>query len=474
MMRTPRTALAVFALTASGCGGIIHRVEPAQIPVETPQSFSRLTSDSEAAPDGGPWWQSFDSRELSELVQDALGGNFDLVQAYARLKQAQAAERVAFAGYSPTVSASARYTGTRIVQPFLPEPIDAGQFDLASALSYELDLWGRVAHTHRAQNEEMQATSEDLETAHISVAAQVAETYFQVVEQRVIEALLTEQLQVSETFLELTELRFDQGITTGLDVFQQRNQVESVRAQFPPVRAALAVAEHQLAVLLGQPPGVVQVSAQRLPGLPPFPEVGVPSTVLLNRPDVQAARHRATAQDHRIGAAVAEYFPRFTLDASLGFRSFNGFQGLFDDFVYNVAGQVAGNLFEGGRRKAEVRRNRALLEERLAAFAQQVLVALQEVEDALVQERQQQERLARLQAQLETAQATLQEARLQYVNGLSDFLPVLTALQAQQEAERQVVGARRLLLARRVQLHRALGGRISNVVPPEDSKESPS
>jgi outer membrane protein TolC len=180
--------------------------------------------------------------------------------------------------------------------------------------------------------------------------------------------------------------------------------------------------------------------------------------VLLRRPDVQAARHRAVAQDHRIGAAIAEYFPRFTLDASLGWRSFNGFEGLFDNFIYTVAGQLGATLFQGGRRKAEVRRNRALLEERLGAFAQQVLVALREVEDALVEEREQVRLVGRLDRQVDAARATLVEARLRYVNGLSDFLPVLTALQGLQDAERQRVAAQRELLARRVRLHRALGG----------------
>jgi outer membrane protein, multidrug efflux system len=441
-----------------GCGGLIHRVEPDPDPaVKVPD---RWTAAYRVAEGGGAdrWWEAFRADELNRHVTTALGANFDLVQAFARLEQAEAAKNGAFSGFLPTVTARAQYGGTRIVQPFLDRSIDAGQFDLGPALSYELDVWGRVAQAHAAEVENLRATRFDVAAAHLTVAASVVETWLRAVEQQAVLALLRRQLETSRTFLELTELRFDQGIASGLDVFQQRSQVAAVEARFPPVRAAEAVAEHQLAVLLGRAPGSLQVERDALPELPPFPEVGLPSTVLLRRPDVQAARHRAVAQDHRIGAAIAEYFPRFTLDASLGWRSFNGFEGLFDDFIYTVAGQLGATLFQGGRRKAEVRRNRALLEERLGAFAQQVLVALREVEDALVEQREQVRLVARLDRQVDAARATLAEARLRYVNGLSDFLPVLTALQGLQDVERQRVAAQRELLARRVRLHRALGG----------------
>lgn len=450
-----------IALLTAGCGGVLHRVDkepPAA--VETPESFVNRPGDpSTEAPFDGRWWLRFQAEDLNRVVEAALDDNLDLAQVYARLEQAEYLRKGAFAGFFPSVGYTAQYSGTRSLFGFAQGgAFEFGTFDAGGTLSYEVDLWGRVAHGHAAAAAEMRAATADAETAVLSVAANVAEVYFRVVEARAALELLQRQLEASETFLELTELRFDKALASGLDVFQQREQVASTRSLFPPVRATLAVSEHQLAVLLGQPPGSVRVNRDALPDLPPFPELGLPSTVLLQRPDVRAARERVVAQDHRIGTAIAQFYPRFALNASVGVRSFNGFEDLFDDFVWNIVGSLTGPIFQGGRLRAEVNRNRAALKERVAGFTQVVLVALREVEDALAQEREQKALIEDLDRQEEAARNTLKEAQLRYSNGLSDYLPVLTALTSLQNTQRQALLAQRELLSRRIQLHRALGG----------------
>ena len=135
----------------------------------------------------------------------------------------------------------------------------------------------------------------------ITVSANVIDTWLQVIEQKAILRLLKAQLEANQTYVELVELRFRQGLASSLDVFQQRQQNASLEAQIPPVRAQIEVLQHQLAVLTGQPPGATMVGQSSLPRAPDLPEVGLPTELLQERPDVQAAQRRVVAANHRSG-----------------------------------------------------------------------------------------------------------------------------------------------------------------------------
>jgi len=460
-----RGGILLFA-HAFGCGGIIHAVDEAPPPpVESRDVWT--VGSSTTSPVSGRWWQSFDDPKLEALVEAALGTNLDLVAAYARLARAEALQKSARAGFFPQVDASA--SGSRARRNFNfgsgTIPVEQDTFSLSASASYEIDVWGRVAHAAKAAQREFQASAYDAETAAMTVASRVATTYYDLVEQRATLALLEAQLRASATYLELLELRFDQGTASGLDVFQQREQVASQRANLPPVLARIEVLENALSTLLARPPQNVTVERVVLPEPPPFPEIGIPSAVLRQRPDVRAAELRLIAEDHRLGTAIADRYPRVNLDASLGFNAFD-FADLFEQFVWSLGASITGALFDGGRRAAEVERNRAVVEERLAVYGQTILTALEEVENALVNERRQVDLIEALDRQLEAARSTLEQARLQYANGLTDYLPVLTALTQSQQLERAVVSARRQRLVFRIQLHRALGGTWAEELPP--------
>lgn len=452
-----RAALLCLVLAVGGCGGLLHSVEDApKPPVAVETEFKRGIGTSSVAI--GRWWTTFGDDGLNEVMRAGVTGNLDLKRAKARLDQAKAIRRGANAAWWPTIDVSGNVSRSQSAFQF--GTFTNTQYDVSAAAAYEIDLWGRINFTAEAAALDFKATELDLETMAMSVSAQIAETWFQLVEQRATLDLLQRQLKANQTFLELVELRFGQGQVGALDVYQQRQQVAATEGQIPSVESSLAVLEHRLAVLLARSPSTPRLPAQaELPGLPPSPAVGVPAKLLQRRPDVKAAQARVAAADNRVGAAIADQFPTIRLTANAGYRSFQDTPtDLFQNFIWSLAGGIAGPLFDGFRRRAEVDRTKAVLEDQLLAFGQVVLTAVQEVEDALVQEQQQQKRLNELDKQVALAQETLNQARTRYVNGLSDYLPVLNSLTSLQQLEQQQLAAQRGLLSFRIQLYRALGG----------------
>lgn len=465
-----RTALATtLAVVTTSCSP--HRtVESPRPPVDVPDEFAQTAGDErevapeEAMPDR--WWVAFGDPELNHLVDEALARNFQLGAAWARLEQAEARLQSANSAYWPQISTQLDVSRRRTVAVFGAlgrQEFENNQLGLSVPVSYEVDLWNRLGHQVAASGLDALAGRDEVESLAMTVVANLVETWLDLLEQRATRRLLEEQLDTNETYLELVLLRFANGLGSAVDVYQQRQQVQSTEAQLALVQGRETAARQQLAVLVGRAPGAFAQEIGELPEptflppLPPLPETGIPAQLLLARPDVRAARRRVEAQDHRLGAAIADQFPTFRFNASVGLSS-PDLPGLLSSFVWSVAGSLLAPVLDGGRRAAEVRRNRAALRELLQSFAQTLLTAMLEVENALALERQLVVQHENLTEQLEAAQGTLRESRRRYAQGLSDYLPVLTALQSVQVTQQNLLTTRRQLLSQRVQLARALGG----------------
>lgn len=465
--------IAVFGVTfgasLGGCAWlhpVDHDVAP---PVLVPEQFSQGTATSSVGT--GRWWTALSDPTLDRLEAQAFEHNLDLLRAFLRVDAAVATAAAANAAWWPSLDAEVNASRTRSVtdlnnSPFAPggggEPniigIEQSALTLSLAAAYEIDVFGKLKSRTSATDFDALATRHDLDAVAMSLSAQVAEVWYQLVEQRAVLALLDQQIESNGIYLELTELRFGEGQATALDVLQQRQQTAATRSQRPLVEARVATLEHQLAILLGAPPrhpSFAEVTA--FPELPPLPETGVPAALVRRRPDVRAAELRVVAADYRVGAALADRFPSLRLNGSLGLRVFS-LSTFFDGVIWNVAGSLLGPIFDGGRRAAEMDRTEAVLQEALTTYGQTVLVAFREVEDALVQERKQREHLEQLAQQVEAARRTLDEARTRYLGGLSEYLQVLTALRTLQQVEQQYLTSQRQLLSYRIQLCRSLGG----------------
>jgi NodT family efflux transporter outer membrane factor (OMF) lipoprotein len=468
MTRWPATTTIVLvAFATTGC--LPHQpVANPRAPIDLPEDYAETAGDEAEVPQALPerWWVAFGDPELVALVDLALDQNFQLGAAWARVEQAEAVVEGASSSWWPQISAQLDVARRRQVAVFGAlgrQEFENNALGLSVPVSYELDLWNRVGAQVAASGIDVLATRDDFEALALTVAANVVETWLNLVQQRALGRLLDEQLETNRVYAELVTLRFAHGLASALDVFQQRQQVAAIEAQVAQIGGSETVARQQLAVLIGRPPGALGEQIGQLPEptvlppLPPLPETGIPAHLLLRRPDVRAARRRVEAADWRVGAAIADQFPQLRFSASIGLSS-PTLEDLLGSFVWSLAGSLLAPILDGGRRAAEVRRNRAVVQERLQQFAQTLLNAMLEVESALAQERQAMIQIESLETQLEAGRSALQESRRRYAEGLSDYLPVLTALVSVQRLEQSVLATQRAVLSQRVQLARALGG----------------
>ena len=436
----------------SGCS--LHSVNYDVRPdVDSPAAFSfDGTQISDISSDLlAPWWQSFDRSELSALVGQALTQNYDIAESIAVLNQAQSIAYQTGTFRLPQVDvggdSSVDWDGSERQR---------GDAEIGAALSWELDVWDRIGSAAKADRLEAQARFEDVETLKLSLSAEVANAYFGAAAAHQRLGLLEEQLKLDRDLLNLLQLRLDSGVGTSVDVLQQKARVADSETLVPLAQSDLAVFENRLDVLVGQmPDGKSRVaSSETLSFADKMPSIGVPAALLMNRPDLRAARAELVAADADIAAAIADRLPQITLDGSFAFSDESTYTGP----VSMLMGTFVTPLLDWGRRKAEVKRNEALYEERLANYTQLFLEALEDVENALIRERKQREFLKKLSNQKSILQKTARASEERYTQGIDDYLPVINALQELRAVERSLITEQLNLINIRIDLFRAIGG----------------
>jgi multidrug efflux system outer membrane protein len=407
---------------------------------------------------GRRWWEAFNDPQLNDLIEEALGHNFTLRQSWARLRQAQALAVKSGAALYPELELDAGASSERR-QTDTTETVES--YSLGLTGSYEIDLWGRIRSERQAARLSAAASREDLNTAAITLSANIVARWIGIISQRMQKRLLVQQLDANQTLLELVELRFRKSLASAVDVFQQRQLVEQTRAQLPLVEQSERRLLNELALLLGRTPfSRPQIQARSFEIPADLPAAGIPAQLLENRPDIRAAIKRLEAADWNVAAARADRLPQISLSVEAAYQA-DKLSLLMDNWLTRLAANMTAPLLDGRRRASEVRRLRAVVAENLAAYRQTVLTAMREVEDALVDETKLREHLKGIQAQLDAARNALNEARRRYRSGLSDYLPVLTQLITVQELERSRIQRRADLLTARVDLYRSLGGTIT-------------
>lgn len=456
-MRFLCTLALLIALTLTGCTLFSPETRaPAHEAVPDSYSNQALAADTDQR-----WWESFHSGQLNALVEEALGGNFSLKESWARLRQSEALAIQSGAARWPDLSVEAGVSGggqldTQSNGDTTYTPLESYRLGVAS--TYEVDLWGRIRSKQQAAILSASASRQDLNAAAISLAANVTTRWIGVMSQRMQKKLLQQQLEANITVADLLELRFRKSLASALDVFQQRQVVEQVRAQMPLAEQQEQRLLNELALLLGRMPfEAPKVAAEPLTIPQDVPETGLPIQLLSARPDIRAAMLRLEAADWSVSEARADRLPAIRLTGSAAYEA-GELDALFDNWLFNLAAGLTAPLFDGRRRAAEVEHQRAAVDESLAAYRRTILNAVREVEDALVDEKKLREHLVGLNAQLSAARSALDEARQRYRSGLNDYLPVLTQLVSVQGLERTIINRTADLLVARVDLFRALGG----------------
>ncbi len=457
----------VLSQTLSSCTPYAPAARSAEEEISLPDSYSMQESLHNQ---GQRWWQAIGDQELNSFVDEALADNQNLHSLWARFERAEAQARKAGADMKPSLAAAAGASYAKI------KTDDSGSTELKDysiglAASYEVDLWGRIRAARDSAVLVAEASREDLNAAAMTVAAEVTDRWVAILSQRLQLQLLEQQVSINKTYLELVDLRFRMSLASALDVFQQKQLVERAVAQQPLVEMQERMLQNQLAVLLGRMPNqVVQISREKMPVLKKVPAAGLPLQLLENRPDIVAALRRLEASDQALAAARADRLPALRLTGSGTYDS-GKLEDVFDNWMVNLGAALTAPVLDGGRRRAEVDISQAEVKQQLAEYRQVVLTAVREVEDALISEAKIRENIAALENQLESAQKGLTEARSRYINGLNDYLPVLTQLLSVQDLEKNLIQRNEDLLAARIDLYRAIGGTwIDDLNPPARKK----
>ena len=477
----PFAPLAAFWVCA-GCAAAAPPVLP-EIARDVPASFteSPATSGHEAI----EWWRGFTDPVLDEVIEAVLASNFDLSEALARVQQARVRGRLAEAVILPGVQARAgvdtfdaptnagigaqlRDLGLdeALENTFegvtLPDRLGLTSWTVGADFAYELDLWDRLRHASLAAGAELLASESDAQTVRIGILAETITAYFDIVDARRQIAIGRESLALLEEQERLAATRYERGLTDWLALDRAREEQRDAQARLPQLDSRLAEAEGRLAVLLGGYRGDV---AGILPGaLAPAPVAepvppGVPADLLLQRPDVQAAERRLQAAGHDVEARRAKLMPSLSFSGSIGLQSINA-AGLFN--VQQWFGNLLANLlvpvFDGDRLAANVALAHARFDELAAAYGRTVVMAVNEVEAALAELRNESRRRALLAARRDEAQETRDLRMRQYASGLSGYADLLDASHALLRVESAHAGAERDLALARLAVHRALGG----------------
>ena len=410
------------------------------------------------------WWETVGDEQLNSFVDEALTDNQTLLSYWARLEKAQAQARKEGADLKPSLAGAAGASYTRIETD--SSSGENKNYSIGLVAGYEVDLWGRIRATNESALLSAEASREDLNTVAMTLAAEVTERWVAILSQRLQRQLLEQQLSNNETYLELVELRFRKSLASALDVFQQRQLVERSKAQLPLIEMQERMLQNQLAVLLGRMPNQSPViTRQELPVLDAVPDAGLPVQLLQNRPDIVAAFKRLEAVDQDLAAARADRLPALRLTGSVAYDS-DQLEKVFDNWIANLAASVTAPVFDGGRRKAEVDINEAAVQQQLAEYRQLVLSAVREVEDALISETKIREHVVATENQLQAGKNALKEAGTRYLNGLNDYLPVLTQLLSVQSLENDLIRRHEDLLVARISLYRAIGGSWTDELSP--------
>jgi multidrug efflux system outer membrane protein len=440
--------------------------ERASLESEVPATFSNL---AKASSPQQRWWKTFQDPELNNLIHELLDNNLTLKEAWARLDQANALAVKSNADFYPDLNFAADASAGRRQTKNSQKTIDNIQnYSLGLFSSYEIDLWGKIRSENQAALLTYSATREDLNTAAMTLTATVAETWIRIISQRMQKQLLHDQLTANLKVLELIELRYNNSLASALDVFQQRQVVFRSEAQIPLVEQNEALLLNELNLLLGRNPvAETSITRQKLNIPEDIPKTGLPAWLLIARPDIRAAYFRLEASDWQVSVAQADRLPSINLTAGASFQA-DKFDLLFENWLINLAAGLTAPIYDGDRRKAEVDRTKAVVAENLAAYRQNVLIAIKEVEDAMISETKLREHVSALDKQLEASQNALNEASSRYQKGIDTYLPVLTQLISVQNLEQDIIARQSDIMIARVNLYRALGGTWTDeLVAPE-------
>jgi outer membrane protein, multidrug efflux system len=440
------------AVTLSGCATRSARSAP--VP-SLPEAYTAAEQVSVSSADLAGWWRGFGDDKLNSLIDRAVAGNFDLKIAQERVREARAV--------GANTSATRQLPNTGVTGGYADRSTTGGGlFQTGFDTAYELDLFGGGRASVRAAKADTQASEESANSTLVSVIAETARNYMELREAQERLALSRQTLGAQQQSLRLAEIRRNAGLVSDLDPTRAAAQVESIRAGIPLLEAQEQRTINAIALLLGTDTANVQpelATAGSLPEAPPDVPVGLPSDLLRRRPDIRQAERQIAGSAARVGVAVSNLYPKFSLTSGAGGQS-NALMSILSGAarLWSFGSSFSWGLLNYPATKANINAAESREQQSMLAYEQSVLTGLNEVEDGLANYVNERERQPALIKAVEANREALRLANIRYERGLSNYIDVLDAQRSLYSAEDALVQSRANITTHLVALYKALGG----------------
>lgn len=456
-MKAFAPALLTLALSACAVGPDYRApaTDPARIDALENADYDRSRFEA-------TWWQQFDDPTLNQLVQRSLQDNRELRVAFSRLRAARAIRDDVANDRFPTVTSRASGEFGKAQQPPTSEDrIRQERYDLGLDMAWEVDLFGRIQRQLEASEARIELAEADYYQLQVSLIAELVDAYGTLRGAQLRESIARKNLKNQQDSRAITEQLRDAGVGNELDVLRADARLAATEASLPQLQAQQVRAQNRIATLLGQRPEQLEIdlTAKPLPVIAKALPIGNPADLLRRRPDIRAAERQLAAATAEVGVATADLFPRVSLSGFLGFTAGRGSQlGASAARAWGVAPSITWAAFDLGSVRARLRGAEAEADGALSQYEQQVLLALEESENAFSDYAKRQQRLISLVRQAEASRAAAEQAAIRYREGTVDFLVLLDAERERLAAEDAQASAEVELYSGIVAIYKALGG----------------
>ncbi len=454
--------LAVFLI--AGCMTVGPDYSPPEMrtPKAWQKDIARVTIDRESEVEIlAKWWDTFNDPVLSDLMEQAVAGNLNLKQALNSVKQARIQRGITDADRFPSVNSSGS-AGRTYSKDMSGDFTGTNSFRLGLDASWEMDLFGGIRRSIEAADANLEATEESYRDVLVSLLAEVALNYIEVRSYQSQLLVAESNLRSQEETYDITKWRHRAGLTTALDVENASKNLEQTRSQIPSLKSGLEQAKNRIAVLVGREPGALDPDLHEYRSVPVAPDeiaLGIPADLLRRRPDLRRAERELAAQTAKIGVAEANLYPRITLSGNIGLSAL-ALGDLFssDSLSTGVNSGISWPVYDAGRIMKNIEIQYAAQEQKLIAYRAALLIALEDVENAMTSYTYDLARRESLLKASESAEQAADTSRAQYLSGLMDFQSVLEAEKTLLTFQNNVVQSDAQIIKDLIGLYKALGG----------------
>ncbi|MDD7986787.1 efflux transporter outer membrane subunit [Lentisphaera marina] len=433
-----------------------HRPE-----IDSPKTFS-TEINSPSLENSAKWWSQLGDDELNTFMDKVFTDNLSLAQSWARLRQAEARLGISRSAKKLKLNATADAEGNKRKVDTGPnddkQTFGRENYSLGLKANYEVDLWDRISDENAASAMDYEAQKAQVQGTALLLSAEVAESWMTLKAISEQLDLLNEQIETNTQTLDIISHRQKRGLANIVDLFQQRQQLARVKSLIPDLEERKDNLRLKLILLAGESfDEKIDFGKLKLPQLKELPNTGIPSDILSQRPDVNQSWLLLQSSEFRISSATKAKLPRLTLSAQANFNN-QKFSRLFDNWFSNIMAGLTAPILDGQLLENEELLAKARSDEDYLNYKETALTALNEVEQALNAEKWRKEQIDTVKTEVEYSKNTLDETMRRYRRGLSDYLPVLTALATHQQAQRNLTEVRAKLIVNRIEIHRSLGG----------------